>query len=137
MEQTRLPVAVGGDFRQEPSWGIQGPGISGRNNYRRDHVLISWHLFWEAETKRRGGKIPKVIERYPYLAGGHPEHLSGIEEVAAIAKDSVIVSTADAFHHGIGYGDTPETAFAPNEVGLRRAQSIIEDGILILETGDY
>lgn len=137
MELARRRVAGGGDFRQEPSWGIQGSGIPGPDNYRRDHVLISWHHFWDAETKRRGGKIPKVIERYPYLAGGHPEQLPGIEEVAAIAKDSVVVSTADAFHHGIGYGDTPETAFAPDEVGLRRAQSVIEDGIRILEAGDY
>jgi hypothetical protein len=137
MEQARRRVTAGGDFRQEPSWGIQGPGIPGRDDYMRDHVLISWHHFWDAETKRRGGKIPKVVERYPYLAGGHPEQLPGIEEVAAIAKDSVIVSTADAFHHGLGYGDTPENSFDPDEAGLRRAQSIIEDGIRILEKGDY
>jgi hypothetical protein len=85
-------------------------------------MLISWHHFGDAETKRRGGKVPKVIERYPYLAGGHPEQLSGIEDVIAIAKDSVVVSTADAFHHGIGYDGTPETAFAHDEAGLRRAE---------------
>ncbi len=137
MEQARRRVAAGGDFRQEASWGIQGPGIAGRDNYLRDHVLLGWHHFWDAETKRRGGKIPKVIERYPYLAGGHPELLPGIEELSAIAKDSVIVSTADAFHHGIGYGDTPENSFEPDEAGLRRAKNIIEDGIRILEKGDY
>jgi len=137
MEQARRRVAAGGDFKIEPSWGIQGPGLPGRDDYARDHVLISWHHFWEAETKRRGGKIPKVIERFPYLAGGHPEQLPGIEEVAAIAKDSVIVSTADAFHHGLGYGDTLENSFDHDEAGLKRAQSIIEDGIRILEKGDY
>lgn len=137
MEQARRRVAAGGNFRQEPSWGIQGPGISGHDNYRRDHVLMSWHHFWDSETKRRGGSIPKVIKRYPYLAGGHPEQLPSIEEVAAIAKDSAIVSTADAFHHGIGYGDPSENSFEPDEAGLRRAQKIIEDGIRILENGDY
>jgi hypothetical protein len=33
MEQARRRVAAGGDFRQEPSWGIQGPGIPGRDDY--------------------------------------------------------------------------------------------------------
>lgn len=137
MEQARRRVAAGGDFRKEASWGIQGPGIPGRDDYTRDHVLISWRHFWDAEVKRRGIQPPRVIERYPYLAGGHPELLPGIEEVAAIARDSVIVSTADAFHHGIGYGDSPEASFPPDEAGLRRAQAIIEDGIRILEKGDY
>ena len=49
-----------------------------------------------------------MIERFPYLAGGKPGALPGIEELAEIAKDAVIVSTADAFHHGLGYGDPPE-----------------------------
>ncbi len=110
MEQARRRVVAILDKNRHG--GIQGPGIPELDNYRRDHALISWHHFWDAETKRRGGKIPKVIERYPYLPGGHSEQFPSIEEVAAIAKDSVIVSTVDAFHHGIGYGDTPETAFA-------------------------
>src|SRR5689334_10621377 len=35
MEQARRRVAAGGDFRQEASWGIQGPGIPGADNYMR------------------------------------------------------------------------------------------------------
>ena len=45
----------------------------------------------------------------PVLAGGHPERLPGIEELAVLAEDAVIVSTADPFHHGIGYG-IPQSA---------------------------
>src|SRR5258707_12781940 len=63
--------------------------------------------------------------------------LPGIEEVAALPKDAVIVSTADAFHHGIGYGDTPENSFNPDAAGLARAQARIEEGTRILEKGDY
>jgi hypothetical protein len=78
-----------------------------------------------------------VIERYPYLAGGKPEALPGIEELVRIAQDAVVVSTADAFHHGIGYGDPPERSFPPHEGGLDLARKTIKEGMRILERGDY
>ena len=106
MEEARQRVAAGEDPAQFKHWGIQGPGIIGRQDWRFDHVLTSWRHFWQAETQRRGIEGPEVIERYPYLAGGKPENLPGIEELAEIAKDAVIVTTADPFHHGIGYGLT-------------------------------
>jgi hypothetical protein len=140
MEQSRRRVAAGSDPSQEVYWGIQGTGIDGREEWKGDHALISWRHFWNAEIKRRGltgSKVPKMIERYPYLAGGKPEQLPGFDDLAELAKNAVIVSTADSFHHGIGYGDTPETAFEPDEAGIKRAQEVIEDGIRILERGDY
>lgn len=139
MEQARRRVAAGGtDLSKEPLRGIQGPGIEGRQEWRGDHALISWRHFWNAEVQRRGlSKVPEVIERYPYLAGGHPETMPGIEDLQNIAKDAVIVSTADPFHHGIGYGNTPEDSFHPDEVGLARARAVIESGIAMLEKGDY
>ncbi|MEL6307272.1 MAG: hypothetical protein AAFQ52_03965 [Chloroflexota bacterium] len=140
MEQARRRVAAGGDVTQEALWGIQGPGLDGRQEWRGDHALYSWRWFWDAEVKRRGlrdSQIPEVIERYPYLAGGKPEILPGIEELQEIAKDAVIVSTADAFHHGIGYGTPPEEAMEPDEAGLAAAQAKIQEGLDILSTGDY
>ncbi len=137
MQDARVRVANGGDVTQEIFWGIQGPGLAGRQEWRGDHALISWRHFWEAETKRRGIKGPEVIERYPYLAGGKPEILPGIEELAEIAKDAVIVSTADPFHHGIGYGDSPENSFYPHQGGLELARKRLEEGITLLENGDY
>ena len=139
MEQARRRVAAGGDPANEPFWGIQGPGIpAGREEWRGDHALMSWRHFWNAEVKRRGlPHPPEVVERYPYLAGGKPEQLPGFDDLAALTRDAVVVSTADAFHHGIGYGDSPENSFDHDADGLRRAQSVIEDGIRILERGDY
>jgi hypothetical protein len=49
----------------------------------------------------------------------------------------VIVSTADAFHHGIGIGDPPERAYDPHQGGLELARKTIEEGIEILGKGDY
>ena len=138
MQRARVNVANGGDPATEPTWGIQGPGSSSaRQEWRGDHALTSWRHFWAAETARRGIKGPEVIERYPYLAGGHPEKLPGIDELAELARDAVVVSTADPFHHGIGYGDAPADSYAPHEGGLERARASIEEGIRLLEAGDY
>ncbi|HZQ06299.1 MAG TPA: hypothetical protein VFD70_06935, partial [Anaerolineae bacterium] len=137
MEDARIRVANGEDPAQWGFWGIQGPGIEGREEWRGDHALMSFRHFWAAETKRRGVRGPEVIERYPYLAGGKPENLPGMEELARLAEDAVIVSTADAFHHGIGYGDPPEKSFFPEQGGLDLARKTIEEGMEILGRGDY
>jgi hypothetical protein len=137
MQEARVRVAQDADVTKEVTWGIQGPGLQGRQEWRHDHVLISFRHFWRAETERRGVKGPQVIERYPYLAGGKPEILPGIEELQEIAEDAVIVSTADPFHHGIGYGDAPEDSRYPESGGLELARERIQEGIEILERGDY
>jgi hypothetical protein len=137
MEDARIRVAAGEDPAQWPFWGIQGPGLAGRDEWRDDHALMSFRHFWAAETKRRRITGPEVIERYPYLAGGKPERLPGIDELGRLAEGAVIVSTADAFHHGLGYGDPPEKSFNPHEGGLELAQRTIEDGLKILGRGDY
>lgn len=137
MEDARIRVANGEDPAQFPFWGIQGPGVEGREEWQGDHALMSWRHFWNAEIKRRGGRGPEMIERYPYLAGGKPENLPGIEELARLAENAVIVSTADAFHHGIGYGTSPAESLQPHEGGLELARKTIEQGIEILGRGDY
>jgi hypothetical protein len=137
MEEARVRVAAGEDPSQWPFWGIQGPGIEGRDEWRGDHALMSFRHFWAAETRRRGIQGPQVIERYPYLAAGKPERLPGIDDLARLAEDAVIVSTADPFHHGIGYGDAPEQALEPDAGGLDLARRTIEEGMEILSRGDY
>lgn len=137
MENARIRVANGEDPSQFPFWGIQGPGIEGRDEWQGDHALMSWRHFWNAETKRRGVRGPEVVERYPYLAGGKPEQLPGMEDLARLAENAVIVSTADAFHHGIGYGTPATESYHPHEGGLELARKTIEEGIEILGRGDY
>lgn len=137
MEQARREVAAGADPQGYACRGIQGPGLAGRQDWQTDHVLMSFHHFWQAETRRRGIQGPQVIERYPYLAGGHPETLPGIDELIDLARDSVLVSTADAFHHGIGYGDPPQASLDPLEGGLDLARRTIEEGLQILGRGGY
>ena len=52
-------------------------------------------------------------------------------------EGAAVVSTADPFHHGIGYGDAPEDSFDHDAAGLARAKAVIEDGMRLLEQGDY
>jgi hypothetical protein len=140
MEQARRRVAAGGVPSAERLWGIQGPGLARGEAWRGDHALMSWRFFWDIETRRRGlnaTNTPRVIERYPYLAGGKPAELPGIEELVDIAKDAVIVTTADPFHHGIGYGNTPAESLPPDEHGMLLARRRIQEGIDILAAGDY
>jgi len=140
MEMARRRVAEGGAPRDEEFWGIQGTGIEGRSEWTRDHALMSWRHFWRAEVARRGlpeSKAPQVFERYPYLAGGKPWELPGIDALQKLVEGAAIVSTADPFHHGIGYDTPPDQAFDPDEAGLAKARKIIEEGIAILERGDY
>ena len=140
MEDARVAVAAGADPADYEYWGIQGPGLEGRREWTGDHALISWRHFWAAELKRRGiseAAAPKVYERYPCLAGGKPQNLPGIDELARLMEDAVVVSTADPFHHGIGYGDAPEAAYNHDEAGLAHAKAVIERGIRILEAGDF
>ncbi|HUF38071.1 MAG TPA: hypothetical protein VMN57_06080 [Anaerolineales bacterium] len=138
MEWARQQVAAGVPHTEFRFCGIQGPGTpSGRREWRADHALVSFRHFWEAETRRRGIAGPEVIERYPYLAGGNPGSLPGIEETANLARDAVIVSTADPFHHGLGYGDPPGESMFPHDGGLDLARRSIQEGIDLLERQDF
>jgi hypothetical protein len=137
MEAARVRVANGADVTQEALWGIQGPGLEGRDEWRREFSLSNFRFLWQRETGRRGIVGPDLIMRYPYLAGGRPEILPGIEELQKISRDAVVVATADPFHHGIGYGDPPGAALAPQAGGLELARQRIKEGLELLGAGKY
>lgn len=137
LEEARSRVATGNDPSAEDSWGIQGPELDGRDDWRYEFSLLHFKTLWDVEVQRRGITPPELILRYPYLAGGKPEMLPGIGELQELAQDSVIVTTADAFHHGIGYGESPQNALAPERGGLELAERTIQEGLDILGKGDY
>ena len=137
LEAARVRVADGADVTTEPFWGIQGPGLNRGNEWQNEFSLSNFLFLWQTETKRRGIAGPELIIRYPYLAGGRPEILPGIEELQAIAREAVVVTTADPFHHGLGYGDPPEKARFPEQGGLDLARRRIEEGLALLQADDY
>lgn len=137
MQDARVHVANGADVTKEKYWGIQGPGLASREEWKNEFSMLNFIFLWDEEVKRRGIKPPQLIVRYPYLAGGKPEILPGIDELKTIAKDAVVVTTTDAFHHGIGYEDPPDRALYPEKGGLELARKTISEGMAILGRGDY
>lgn len=138
MQDARVRVANGADPTKEKLWGIQGPGMNGREEWKKEFSLSNFTFLFEEEVKRRGIKSPQLIVRYPYLAGGKPQLLPGIDELQKLVRDgAVVVTTADAFHHGIGYDDPPERALYPDKGGLDLACKTISEGMAILGRGDY
>jgi hypothetical protein len=99
--------------------------------------MRSLRHFWEAETRRRGITGRRLVERYPFLAGGKPGDLPNIDEVATIAESAVIVATGDQVHHGIAYGTPEEDALDMEPEGLIAAQRSMEAGIALIDAGDY
>jgi hypothetical protein len=137
LEDARVRVAQGADVTREAAWGIQGPGLDGRTDWQAEFSLLDFLFLWSVEIERRQARAPELIVRYPYLAGGRPEILAGIAELREIACSAVVVATADPFHHGIGYGDSVETALAPERGGLDLARRRIEEGLALLSAGEY
>ena len=138
MELARRDVSSqGGSPSDHPTWGIQGPGLDFRDEWQGDHAMRSLRHFWAAETRRRGISERRLVERYPFLAGGEPESLPNVDEVAAIAENAVIVATGDQFHHGIGYGMSPEDSLPIDAGGLDAARDSMEEGIALVAAGDY
>lgn len=137
METARRDVAAGGAPSGHATWGIQGPGLDFRDEWRGDHAMRSLRHFWAGAMERRGITNRRLVERYPYLSGGRPEDLPNLEETAALAEEAVILATGDQFHHGIGYGMTPEESFPAEAGGLDRAGASMETGIALIEAGDY
>jgi hypothetical protein len=141
LQDARVRVAQGADVTKEASWGIQGPGLGGRQDWRSEFSLSTFLWLWDQEIRRRGVSGPELLVRYPYLAGGRPHILPGIDELTEIvsdqAKPTAVVATMDPFHHGIGYGEPPESALAPAEGGLELARRTIENGLALLKAGDY
>jgi hypothetical protein len=136
LECARVRVAEGLPASLEDSWGIQGPGLPGRTDWVSEFSLSNFLFLWHEETARRGVAGPELIVRFPYLAGGRPEDLPGVEELEHLAGDAVVVATADPFHHGVGYGD-PSGALTPQDGGLELARGRIDEGLALLRDGDH
>lgn len=127
----------GGDPSGHPTWGIQGPGLDFREEWTGDHAMRALRHFWETETRRRGITGRRLVERYPFLAGGRPEDLPNLDETAAIAEDAVIVTTGDQFHHGIAYGTPEDEALFMEPEGLDAARQSMQNGIDLIAAQDH
>jgi hypothetical protein len=69
--------------------------------------LDAFDVFLRLAARREGRAVPRVLARFPFLAGDDPASLPGLDELAVLAARMPIVATTDPIHHGAGYG-TPE-----------------------------
>lgn len=118
--------------------GAQGSSIPRRDNYKHDHALISWGLFWGCRNQKARRENPQIHRALSHH-GRSSRRASWHRRNRSHRQNLVIVSRADAFHRGIGYGDTPENAFTPDEIGAATLRSIASTRgrHSILEEGDY
>ena len=140
LEAARQRVASGGAPALEAAWGVQGPGTSGRDDWEQEFSLDHFLFLWQEALKRLvPPRIPELVLRFPYLAGGCPERLPGIGELEHLVqkRKAVIVATGDLFHHGLAYGNSPEESRAAEAGGLDLARRAIEHGCDLLRKGDY
>jgi hypothetical protein len=138
MELARRDVSSGGGSpSSHPTWGIQGPGLDFRNEWSGDHSMRALRHFWKAETERRGISDRRLVERYAFLAGGHPEALPNLDETVSLAENAAIVATGDQFHHGIAYGTPEEEALHLEPDGLTAARASMQTGIDLLAAQDH
>jgi hypothetical protein len=82
---------------------------------------------------RREGIAPRLTARYPFLVGEHPEDLPGLRD---LARDSVLVGTADPLHHGVGY-QTAETREESDPDTTAYARERIEEQLSALARGAF
>jgi hypothetical protein len=125
------------DLSDEPCRGIFGSGLPFEEIYSEEFSLGSFIFLLDQATKRAGIESPKVIIRYANLAGGHPETLPRIEEITKIARDSIVVATADLCHHGVSYRVPPEDALAISPKALDFAIETIDIGLKLLSKCTY
>ncbi len=125
------------DLSDEPCRGIFGPGLPYEAIYSQEFSLDNFVFLLDKATKQAGIESPKVIIRYANLAQGHPETLPRIEEIKKIAQESIVVATADLYHHGVCYKVLPEDALPISPAAINFAKDRIETGLKLLSKCTY
>jgi len=127
-------IAKGTGPESEPLRGIHTPGES---LCADEFSVMHFEFLLKGIAEAEGVRMPELIVRYPVLTCGEPATLPGIHELADIAADSIIVSTMDTVHHGIGYGTPEAEALQPEPEGLIMARKKTADLMDLLVQGDY
>lgn len=125
------------DLSDEPCRGIFGPGLPFEEIYSEEFSLDTYMFLLHQAAKRAGVDLPKVIIRYANLAQGHPETFPRIEEITRIARESIVIATADLYHHGVSYKISPRSALDISPNALDFAREKIETGLKLLSKCTY
>lgn len=100
-------LAIGvlhGIERTEQHRGIHGPDTD-LGIWHDEFSLDNFSALLDLAADITGKRVPNLIARYPFMGGGDPESLSGLDELRRIlGEGAALVATADMIHHGTGYG---------------------------------
>ncbi len=106
----RVAAARAGDVAARAALRrVHGPGADGDDGvWAEEFSLANFLVLLRAAAWRAGQHPPLVVTRYPFLTGDDPESVPGFDELRRLRDGgAALVATADAIHHGVGYG-TPE-----------------------------
>ena len=119
---------------------VHGPHIPGdRGHWTDEYSLDNFHALVDAAASADRVAPPKIVARFPFLVGAHPDSLIGIDDLhVVVARGAVVVATTDAVHHGVGYGTpTPELRAIDDPASLEFARSCVADGFALLAARRY
>jgi len=125
----RLLEARRRELGGEEVWGDGCRRVFRREELGREYSLDNFAFLWE----KMGGEI-ELVSRYPNLVNGAPETLPGMEELQELAREAVVVATADLCHQGVAYES--ETALRLEEGG-DFARRRVEENLGLLAGDDY
>ncbi len=82
----------------------------------------------------RVGRDIEVIRRYPFLVGGDPASLPGLDELDRLVDEgALLVVTTDPIHHGHAYGTPEIECLAADEAStLATARTMIDEQLAAL-----
>lgn len=135
-----LPLYVrekaGENLLKDPLRRIFGHGMPYEELIAEEYSLESYLFLLRHAAMRLNMEMPKVVSRYCICVCGDPTSLSGIEDLQRIAKESIVVATADLYHHGMAYGFSKEQSMpiSPEAYGL--AHRIIEGSLNLMAGND-
>jgi hypothetical protein len=125
--------------------GVRGAGAPVRGVHRGDSAFAGEEFCLDNLDRLLGDlarvlgrRRPRLLRYHPFLTGGKPGTMRGLEEFRRACEGEVVVATADVVHHGRGYG-TPEGELREaGDAGTRAwVEGEIAEGIRLLSSGDY
>jgi hypothetical protein len=114
--------------------GEGAPGDDGR--WSEEFSLDAFAELVALAARREGKRAPRIVARYPFLAGEEPASMSGFEQLARLSERMPIVATTDPIHHGAGYGTRERFALA-HATTRAWARERIEEQLDFLASGEW
>ena len=119
---------------------VHGPGATGDSGrWTEEFSFDAFSELVDLAARRAGRRPPRIIARYPFLVGDHPDDLPGLDELRRLRAGGVpVVATADPIHHGVGYRTPVEARRARADAAtIAWARSTVEEGFGLLARREY